>query len=481
MEQWAEEWLAEERRKGKKCLEIKYIQGKPYVYYSTSTYDRETKKTKKISRYIGRLTSDCGLLVKGSTRPSQDTHPHSTTLPRPKSVFEYGNARLLGDEFLEMVPVLKEAFPEHWEEIVALVFTRVSGYLPLKRVKLTWEKLDNVLKISPDCSPKNLSRILKSIGDDKIGQDMVFKHLWQDNHHLIYDLSFVFSLSDNMTFAEWGRNHNEIALPQVNVALFSGLETGLPVMIRVIPGSVKDVKTLLPSMDEIKLTNGILIGDCGFVSDEVLEGIFDRNCSAVVPQRRNSNWYNTRIHLTDRFIYHKRLIRGGKREVDGKIIYLFEDKDLELEENKTLFELVEKGNITPEEAKLREKKAGRILFVSNVDKSPQEIYELYKTRDLVERHFDTLKNEIQADVLYLGDRSAIFGHLFIGFLCLYLYCRLMILIKREGLTVQYSPKDVLLAFSKVMRITYDGFDQVTEVPKKVRELEKKLKLNLFPN
>jgi len=180
-------------------------------------------------------------------------------------------------------------------------------------------------------------------------------------------------------------------------------------------------------------------------------------------------------------MYHKRLIRGGKREIDGKTIYLFEDKDLELEENKTLFELVEKGNITQEEAKMREKKAGRILFVSNVDKTPQEIYELYKTRDLVERHFDTLKNEIQADILYLGDRSAIFGHLFIGFLCLYLYCRLMILIKRAGLTAEYSPKDVILAFSKVMRITYDGFDQVTEVPKKVRELEKKLKLNLFPN
>lgn len=481
METWAAEWLAEERRKGKQCLEIKYIQGKPYVYYSTSTYDRETKKTKKISKYIGRLTPDRGLLTKGSTRPPQNATSHYATLPRAKSVFEYGNARLLGDEFKDMIPVFKEAFPEHWEEIIAFVFTRISGYLPLKRIKSTWEKLDNVLKISPNCSPKNLSMTLKSIGDDKIGQDMVFKYLWQENHHLIYDLSFVFSLSDNLTFAEWGRNHNEISLPQVNLALFSGLETGLPVMIRVIPGSVKDVKTLLPSMDEIKLNDAIIIVDRGFVSDEVLDGIFDRNCSAVVPQRRNSNWYNTRIHLTDRFIYHKRLIRGGKREIDGKILYLFEDKDLELEENKTLFELVEKGNITQEEAKIREKKAGRILFVSNVDKSPQEIYELYKTRDLVERHFDTLKNEIQADVIYLGDRSAVFGHLFIGFLCLYLYCKLMILIKKEGLTAEYSPKDVLLAFSKVMRITYDGFDQITEVPKKVRELEKKLKLNIFPN
>lgn len=479
MEEWVREWLAKQREMGKKCLEIKYIQGKPYIYYSTSTYDRETKKTKKISKYIGRLTLDRGILTKGSTRPSQGINATSTS--RPRSVHEYGNAKLLSEEFQDLVPILIEAFPDHWEEIIALVFTRISGYLPLKRVKPTWEKLDNPLNLSPNCSPKNLSHTLRVIGDDMLGQDMVFKHLRQENHHLIYDLSFVFSLSENLTLAEWGRNHEEISLPQVNIALFCGLETGLPVMLRAIPGSVKDVKTLLPSLDELQTTEAILILDRGFVSDKVMEGILCRNCSAVIPQRRNSNYFQTRIHLIDQFMYHKRLIRCGKRETDGKILYLFEDKDLELEEIKTLVERVEKGDITREEAKIREKQAGRILFVSNVDKTPKEIYELYKTRDIVERHFDTLKNEIQADVLYLGDRSAVCGHLFVGFLCLYLYCKLMLIIKRAGLTADYSPKDLLLMFSKVMRISYEGFDQITEVPKKVRELEKKLNLNLFPN
>jgi len=31
-----------------------------------------------------------------------------------------------------------------------------------------------------------------------------------------------------------------------------------------------------------------------------------------------------------------------------------------------------------------------------------------------------------------------------------------------------------------MRVSYDGFDQITEVPKKVRELERKLGVELFP-
>ena len=57
----------------------------------------------------------------------------------------------------------------------------------------------------------------------------------------------------------------------------------------------------------------------------------------------------------------------------------------------------------------------------------------------------------------------------------------MAVIKKAKLTAEYSPKDVLLLFSKVMRISYEEFDQITEVPKKVRELEKKLNLNILPN
>jgi hypothetical protein len=147
MEEWVKEWLEKQRKMGKKCLEIKYIQGKPYIYYSTSTYDRETKKTKKISKYIGRLTPDRGLLTKGSTRPSQEISTSFSSTSRPPSVHEYGNTKLLSDEFQELVPILTQAFPDHWEEIIALVFTRVSGYLPLKRVKPMWEKLDNPLNI----------------------------------------------------------------------------------------------------------------------------------------------------------------------------------------------------------------------------------------------------------------------------------------------------------------------------------------------
>ena len=69
MIEWVKEWLEEQRRAGKKCLEIKMIQNKPYVYHSTSRYDPETKKPKKVSKYLGRLDQKYGLIRKEDRIP----------------------------------------------------------------------------------------------------------------------------------------------------------------------------------------------------------------------------------------------------------------------------------------------------------------------------------------------------------------------------------------------------------------------------
>jgi hypothetical protein len=54
---------------------------------------------------------------------------------------------------------------------------------------------------------------------------------------------------------------------------------------------------------------------------------------------------------------------------------------------------------------------------------------------------------------------------------LYIYNKRLAPIKRSELTAEYSPKDALLIFLKVMKISYEGFEWITEVPKKVRGLE----------
>jgi hypothetical protein len=84
MEQWAREWLKEQRDQGVKCLEVK-TQGKNhYVYHSTTYWDKELKKPRKTSKYLGKLDPDKGLIKSGERQPSNI-----------RNITEYGNSMLL--------------------------------------------------------------------------------------------------------------------------------------------------------------------------------------------------------------------------------------------------------------------------------------------------------------------------------------------------------------------------------------------------
>ncbi|MGC8871073.1 MAG: IS1634-like element ISFac6 family transposase, partial [Brevinematia bacterium] len=133
-----------------------------------------------------------------------------------------------------------------------------------------------------------------------------------------------------------------------------------------------------------------------------------------------------------------------------------------------------------DEFKERLSKAGRILIISNLNKNPEEIFEMYKSRDVVEKHFDTVKNMLRSDIMYLRDDYSVFGHIFVSFLSLYGYCRIENMLREKSLLNKKSPMDVIKEYSTVYMIEGDQKEIMTEVPKKVRELDEKLGTNIFP-
>jgi transposase len=474
MDQWVKEWLKEQRDQGVKCLEVK-LQGKShYVYHSTTYWDKALKKPRKTSKYLGKLDPDKGLIKSGGRHR---IHPFDL-----RNITEYGNSMLLHAMLGDLKPLLKAGFPECWAEICAIAMVRVTGNVPLKRIKDAWEKLYNAENIKPHLNPKNLTRVIREVGVNRVGQDVIFNELADLSKQLVYDLTSVFSRAMNISQAEKGYNKDKIQVPQINLALLCSVDTGLPTMIRSLPGSVKDIKTLYHSLDELDLDLGgkILVLDRGFFSDDVVEFLDGKNISYILPTKRNSRFYNTRIHLNGHFYYHERLIRCGKRECDNFFLYLFEDQELMLEERKTLYKKLDEKRIDKKELTARMKKAGKILILSNMDVEGHEIYELYKKRETVEKMFDTYKTVLNADKIYLQDDESVFGHVFISFLSLYIHCKLEQLLKKAGLNRKLTPIDLLFKYGKVYHVDLGEHSMISEVPKKVRDLEERLGLNIFP-
>jgi hypothetical protein len=473
MERWIKDWLSEKRAAGETCLEIKVIQNKPYVYHSTSRYDPIEKKAKKVSKYLGRLDEKHGLIRKEDRIPGKKC--------QIRSIYEYGNAAVIHEELKELEEILKDTFPEIFAEIIAIVATRMGGYVPLRRIGTLWEKLYDMWKVKPDCDPKNLSQVLHQIGQDRVSQQKIYSYLATMSEQLIYDLSFIESHSTTITFNENAYVSEGIYHHHHHIALFCSRDTGLPVMIRSIPGSINDVKTLELSLKEVNMDGKILLLDRGFISENNYENLLSRAIQFIMPLKRDSIHYRTRIHLNGNFRFQSRLIHCGKRKIGDYTLYQYEDEDLALEEKKTLYAIFEKGDITRNELNARLKKVGIILFLTTVDISEQDVYELYKSRDMVEKHFDTFKNELRADKVYLRTNEALFGHIFTSFLCLFVYQKIVNRLKSAKLLAHHSPHDILTKFSIVYKYKVNERNEMTEVPKKVRALSEKLNYPIFPN
>ena len=193
MEEWARKWLENQRYEGKKCLEIKIQGSNYYVYRSTNRYDREIKKGRKVSKYLGKLDKERGFIPKGQNK---------RTVVSPRNITEYGNSMLLHEMMKDIKPLLKEGFPDHWEEICALAMVRVSGNVPLKRAKDAWEKHYNAENIRPSLNQNNLTRVMRDVGVNRAGQNVLFKELADMSNQLVYDLSSMFSRSMSISQAE---------------------------------------------------------------------------------------------------------------------------------------------------------------------------------------------------------------------------------------------------------------------------------------
>jgi transposase len=471
MEDWVNSWLTKHRELGEKGLEIKKFSNGYYVYRSTTYWDKELKKRRKKSVYIGRLDINKGLIESQKTVISSK---------RVRSIWEYGNAALLNYAIQDLKPLLQTAFGGIWEEAYALALIRIAGYVPLKRANLSWEKLYPIADITPSMNPKTLSKVLKEVGINRKGQNHVFSGLASEDKQLVYDLSAIFTHSEAINFAEKGYNKEHFHIPQVNFALFCTANDNLPTMVRILPGSVRDVKSLALSVQEIGVENKTLILDRGFYSQGSIKTLNEHKLSFVIPTKRNSTLYNEQINLSEHFFYHERLIKCGKKEYGENILYLFEDSEMKKEEEYTLYKQHVDNKMTSKTFNMGLEKAGKIFLVSNVDLAPENVFLMYKKRDTVEKHYDIYKSILEADKLYLQDNESLFGHIFISFLSLYGYVKIQNCIRKADLTSKYSPRDLIEQFRKVYMMDLDGQMILTEVPKKIGEMEKKLNLKLFP-
>jgi len=395
-----------------------------------------------------------------------------------RSIYEYGNSALLYSLSADIIARLQKHFPDRWQDLYALSMVRLMEPVPLRSVKDRWEKLYVSREMEARLSPNTLTDILRDTGSDEGAQMDLFQSLITGSKKLAFDLSSIFSRSENLNMAAKGHNADHIYLPQINMALAFDLDQYRPVFLKPLEGSVRDVKPLRKVLEEIQF-DGILVLDTGFSSQDPAE-IMSSEMKFIMPLRRNEEMIDYSINLRSSFVYRDRGIRSGFLNRDSYRIYMFQDQMLMAEESSTFIKMIADKKRTQKEYDSESIRFGKISILSNVRDDPETIYNLYKQREEVEQAFDAMKNELENDKAYLSDDDALRGYFFVSFLSLYLYYSISMLIRAADLTGKLSVKDVLLKFSKVYRIVRGNRETLSEIPSSVEKIDKNLGTNIFP-
>ncbi len=499
----------------KRFIRKKVINGKEYFYEITPYYDPETKKTRQKSKYLGK---------------NVDGKPKRVRSRDPRTVLSYGEfipllhvvEELKLEEFLHKILSKKDA-----KTALLLAINRVVRPLPLYHVS-SWCEGTILSEWDAAISSQSLSKYLDKLGGcdtHRFSAEMVNK--LDTSSTLLYDITSLSSYS-KMKLMEYGYNRDRDKLPQVNLSLVVDKEKGIPVMYDVYPGSIRDVTTLKNTVKKIKalgIDEFVLIMDRGFYSSTNIEELSIPETSFIIAAPltvKEVKQLVTSIHkeIGDPNLmqmYNKETLFVKPVTIQGLNGYCYYNPRREQEERDSFYKGLHAVVNKLRETKLRKRKAGEVVreiarnyypyiqwkvvdrrFEVKVRKkavaqrvnrmgkfvllykgnfSWNECLSLYKSKDVVEKVFDTLKNDIETAPMNVKKDGTLRGLVFICFLATIIRTRLMKLMSENKLNEKYTVDGMLLELEKIKRTELSNGEIITsELTAKQNEILDKLGL-----
>lgn len=304
------EWATKHKEKG---TELRYINGRYYLYRVSSVYDKIKKRAQKITgEFLGCVTEEDGL-----TPPRTRIKKASTLQPKPiRSIAtkEYGATKILQDLSADILTELQICFPCRWREIFMLSVNRLLHKAPLKNMQFLYEECF----FSEDhpglnLTPNALTDFMQQLGEDRELAVSFMGKFVTGAESLVFDITDVVSQSKKIKMSAKGYNSHYNFDPQVNLFYIFATDTQCPVFYRIFPGNISGMKALKISLQEASIQNAMVVGDKGFASEDNINMLEEMGLNFILPLKRDSTYLDhtrmsSRLYeeaFDGHFLYHK--------------------------------------------------------------------------------------------------------------------------------------------------------------------------------
>lgn len=492
------------------------IKNAVYAYYTVRAYRNAAGKPTSDKVSIGKIDPETDMLI-----PNRNYYEIycKSEMPEVESVKSCGLTYLVEQILRELGldEVLKHKFPELWKQIIALAeYMLCEGNVMSYYGDWTDETYPYA---NVKLNSQQISRVFQGI-DYK--RRMEFFKTWmyarEQNEYIAYDVTSISSYSKGIESLEWGYNRDKESLPQINMAMYYGEKSMLPLYYNVYPGSIPDkahLSYMLRDNELIGYEQTRFVMDRGFFSAENLQQLVKAGCRFIMSIPNS-------LKLTKGLIdkYRGEIVNRSECRVEKGIyakgvimeefgirfkVHLYYSPSKAATEEALLFERIEqyeqalKDMTEPPPRSLRydryfkinRSKDGGLGFVRDKDKidlelsrlgffllletdfrsTSEEILAIYRRRDVVEKSFDELKNGLDMNRLHVQSDSTVDGKMFVAFFSLILRSYMQNRLKGYQAEHDLPFAAILKELRKLKFVcTVDGRKLLTPLTKKQRDI-----------
>jgi hypothetical protein len=474
--------------------------GVTYVYENISTWNKETKKCDTKRKCIGELNPITKEVIP-TGKPGKG-----------KGDAAYAEVRCVGDSIildkvannLALAQILEKTLPEEKNRILACAYYLISDGQALSHIE-TWSAR-NANPFGKVLTSQRVSDLLKELTPEK---QMGFFRSWaasrSESEYVAMDITSVSSYSEQNEYVRFGYNRDKEYLPQINLCVLLGEESGVPIYFECLNGSIKDVSALenvIKALDWFAMKKLHIVMDRGFYSERNIDGLYARHIRFTIGAPFTAGWVKeivsaVRGGIEDFAHYHRiggntlfadtdtadwkgyrcyRHIYYDSRKAASEYADFLERVDAwksELEDGHpvaehqryydkyfTVKETPKRGRrVSPRDDAIQEFKqrtAGFFVLVSNDIKDPVKALKIYRDKDAVEKGFDDLKNALDMKRLRIHSPDAMKGRLFVQFIAQILASGIRNTMNSAELNEKYTLPELMNEMKSFNRVSVDG-------------------------
>lgn len=295
-----------------------------------------------------------------------------------------------------------------------------------------------------------------------------------ENDVACYDVTSLSSYAEQIPGVEYGYNRDKEELPQLNIGMFSNVKTGMPIAYEIYNGSINDF-TNFPYVVNNAADWGLnkkflIVMDGGFADPDTVDyvNLKDYDCLVGIPLSRSvkarKSVLDWRKENNDAESFSKYSFEDDTvcREVSFSIsanttgrLFMYCNLDsFALQRSSVQKEINSQREILKNLTHISEKEAKKfkhyfsieihddltfsfeikqdvlandlnlcgtmVLFTTSPNISAEQALELYRKKDVVEKNFGDLKNNILGERIRVHKRDALTGKFFVSFISLIL-------------------------------------------------------------